>query len=85
MYEFDGGQCSCGAVYGFDPTSKNGGVVMMQAMVQACKGDWDKAQAMSPGIDYREENIQRYSALTHRIDAPGAFGTIYFIRLKSKK
>jgi len=85
LYEFDGGECSCGAIYGFDPTSRNGGMVMMQAMVQACKGDWEKAQALSSEIDYMEDIIQRYSSMTHRVNAPGAFGTLYFIRLKSKK
>ena len=48
LYEFDGGECSCGAVYGLDPTSRNGGMVMMQAMVQACKGDWEKAHSSWP-------------------------------------
>jgi hypothetical protein len=85
LYEFDGGKCSCGAAYGLDPTSRNGGMVMMQTIVQACKGDWDKAQEMSPGIDYQEGLIKSYSSLTHRVNAPGAFGTVYFIRLKSKK
>ena len=85
LYEFDGGECSCGAVYGFDPTSRNGGMVMMQAMVQACKGDWEKAQALSSETDYKEGLVQQYSSLTHRVNAPGAFGTLYFIRLKSKK
>jgi hypothetical protein len=85
LYEFDGGECSCGAIYGLDPTSRNGGTVMMQAMVQACKGDWDRAQSLSSDNDYKEGVIQRYSSMTHRVNAPGAFGTLYFIRLKSKK
>jgi hypothetical protein len=85
LYEFDGGECSCGATYCFDPTSRNGGVVMMQAMVQACRGDWDKAQDLSSETDYQEGILPRYSVLTHRVNAPGSFGTIYFIRLKSKK
>jgi len=85
LFEFDGGACSCGAIYCFDPTARNGGAVMMQAMVQACHGDWDKAQNLSLGVDYVDGLITRYSALTHRVNAPGAFGTIYFVRLKSKK
>ncbi len=85
FYEFDGGECSCGAQFCLDPTSRNGGVVMLQAMVQACHGDWDKAQNLSLDIDYNEGFITRYSSMTHRVNAPGAFGTIYFIRLKSKK
>lgn len=85
LYEFDGGHCSCGATYCFDPTARNGGAAMLQAMVQACKGDWDKAQNLSPDIDYLEGLITQYSALAHRVNAPGAYGNIYFIRLKSKK
>ncbi len=85
LYEFDGGECSCGAAYCFDPTSRNGGVVLMQAMVQACKGDWDIAQDLSPEIDYKEGIISKYNARTHRVNEPGSFGTIFFIRLKSKK
>jgi len=57
----------------------------MQAMVQACRGDWDKAQDLSSDIDYVEGVITRYSPLAHRVNAPGAFGTIYCIRLNSKK
>jgi hypothetical protein len=85
LYEYDGGECSCGAMYGFDPTSRNGGTVMMQAIVQACKGDWDKAQDLSPETDYKEGILEKYSSLTHRVNAPGSFGTIYFIRLNSTK
>ncbi len=85
LFEFDGGSCSCGAIYCFDPTARNGGAVMMQAMVQACRGDWDKAQSLSPGVDYVDGFLTRYSAQAHRVNAPGAFGTIYFIRLKSRK
>lgn len=85
LFEFDGGECSCGAVYGMDPTSRNGGTVIMQAMAQACKGDWDMAQSLRPETDYQEGVIERYSPKNHRINAPGAFGTIYFIRLISKK
>jgi hypothetical protein len=85
LYEFDGGECSCGAAYCFDPTCRNGGAVLMQATIQACKGDWDKAQDLTPEVDYTEGIIPKYSALTHRVNAPGSFGTIYLIRLKSKQ
>ncbi len=85
FFEFDGGSCSCGAVYCCDPTSRNGGAVMFQAMVQACHGDWDRAKELSAEEDYTEGVIRRYSVLTHRVNAPGAFGSIYFIRLRSKK
>ena len=85
LYEFDGGHCSCGSTYCFDPTARNGGAVLMQAMAQACKGDWDKALELSLDLDYQEGVVNNYSVLTHRVNAPGAHGAIYFIRLKSKK
>jgi hypothetical protein len=85
LYEFDGGYCSCGATFCLDPTSRNGGAALIQAMVQACKGDWDKAQDLSPSEDYQEGIITKYSPLVHRVNAPGAFATLYFIRLNSKK
>lgn len=80
-FEFDGNVCACGAHYTLDPTARNGGAVMLQAVVQACGGDWDKAITMAPGTDYEEGLIKRYNALNHRVGGH-AFGTIYFVRLK---
>ncbi|WP_449245702.1 hypothetical protein [Desulfobacca acetoxidans] len=85
MYEFDGGQCACGASYCFDPTTRNGGAVMLQALVLACQGDWDRALSLRPDADYYEGRIIKYSALTHRVGDPASFGTIYFIRLRPQK
>uniref|UniRef100_A0A7V4G6P8 PBS lyase n=1 Tax=Desulfobacca acetoxidans TaxID=60893 RepID=A0A7V4G6P8_9BACT len=82
-FEFDGGVCSCGAHYTLDPTARNGGAVMLQALVQACGGDWDLALTKAPGVDYEEGFLGRYNALTHRVGGK-AFGTIYFIRLLSR-
>lgn len=79
-YEFAGGRCACGAVYTFDPTARNGGAAMLEAMVFACHGDWDWATSISRGEDYQEARINHYNGLSHRVD-PGAFGTLYFIRL----
>lgn len=78
-YEFDGGACQCGAYYALDPTARNGGAVMLQAMVQACGGDWDKALSLSPGVDYEEGFVGQYNSHTHRVGG-NAFGTLYFIR-----
>lgn len=80
-FEFDGGVCSCGAHYALDPTARNGGAVLLQAMVQACGGDWDQALALSPGVDYDDAYLGRYNANSHRVGGH-AFGTIYFVRLK---
>lgn len=48
-FEFDGGVCPCGAHYALDPTARNGGAVLLQAVVQACGGDWDRAITLTPG------------------------------------
>ena len=79
-FEFDGGVCSCGAHFALDPTARNGGAVLMQAVVQACKGDWDQAITLSPGVDFEEGFVGRYNALNHRVGGQG-FGTIYFVRM----
>ena len=79
--EFDGGVCTCGAHYAMDPTARNGGAVLQQAVVQACGGDWDRAIALAPGTDFEEGFLGQYSASNHRVGG-NAFGTLYFVRLK---
>jgi hypothetical protein len=83
-YEFDGGFCRCGAAYAHDPTARNGGAVLLQAMLMACDGDMDCAMNLSPDTDYDEGHVHRYSGLSHQVE-PQAFGTLYFIRLRSQK
>lgn len=78
-YEFDGGVCVCGATFAVDPTARNGGAVLMQALVMACRDDWDHAQELTPGEDYLEGFIQHYNSYAHRVER-NAFGTIYCIR-----
>jgi hypothetical protein len=80
-YEFAGGFCGCGAVFALDPTTRNGGAVMLQAMVMAVGGDWDRALSLAPGEDYQEARLVRYNEATHRLGG-GAFGTLYLIRLR---
>ena len=79
-FEFDGGVCSCGAHFALDPTARNGGAVLLQAVVQACNGDWDQAITLSPGVDFEEGFVGNYNALNHRVGGQG-FGTIYFVRM----
>jgi hypothetical protein len=78
-YDFAGGFCACGAAFAHDPTARNGGAVMLQAMLMACDGDMDRAMGMAEGVDYDEGLVRRYNGLTHRLD-PHAFGSLYFIR-----
>ncbi len=78
-YDFSGGACDCGAVYALDPTARNGGAALLQAMLMACDGDMDCAMSLNPDTDYDEGWVEHYDSHTHRVD-PGAFGTLYFIR-----
>lgn len=78
-YEFAGGECGCGAFFAHDPTARNGGAVLLQALVQSCHGDWDEALSLAPGVDYDEGFVEHYNSRTHRIEGQ-AFGTLYFIK-----
>jgi hypothetical protein len=80
-YEFEGGFCRCGATFAVDPTARNGGAVLLQAVVQAIGGDWDQAIQLSPGVDYDDSFVSRYNSRNHLVGGD-AFGTIYFVRLR---
>jgi hypothetical protein len=81
-YDFAGGFCDCGAVFAHDPTARNGGAVLLQALVMAADGDWEKALDLAPGEDYDEGLVRHYNARDHRVE-PHAFGTLYFIRRRT--
>lgn len=84
-FEFDGGVCPrCGASFAVDPTARNGGAVITQALVQACDGDWDKALSLGAGTDFEEAYLSHYDSYIHRLTAT-AFGTVYFVRLHPAK
>lgn len=83
-YEFAGGFCACGATFAHDPTARNGGAVLLQAMLMACKGDMEEVLSLAPEEDYEEGWVQRYNGLTHRVD-PNAFGTLYCIRRRREE
>ena len=78
-YDFLGGECKCGAVFAYDPTARNGGAVLLQAMLMAADGDMDRAMGMAPGVDYDEGHVHNYDGLAHQVDH-NAFGTLYCIR-----
>ncbi len=80
------GQCTCGAVYACDVTGHNLGTAMIEALVVACRGDWDLAFDLLPDEDYIEKQINHYDLETHLIVHGGAYegrqinGTLYFVR-----
>jgi len=82
-----GGSCSsCGAIYIADPTSKNVGEVMMQALGMAADRRSKELSDMIAGEDY-EDAILSYDWRTHRSSglAKGfmdGYGRLYVIRVK---
>jgi hypothetical protein len=60
---------------------------MTDALVLACRGDWDQAWDLVPDQDYRDAQIENYDEVTHRIIPGGVYegrriaGVLYFISL----
>ncbi|MBN1833880.1 MAG: PBS lyase [Deltaproteobacteria bacterium] len=81
------GRCACGAVYACDITGHNLGSALIEALVFACKGDWDLAWGLFPEEDYLEKEVFNYDLETHLIIHSGAYegrqinGVLYFIRM----
>jgi len=85
--EFSGGRCGCGAVYTCDPSGRNIGAAMVDALVYACNDDWDLAWELAPEEDYLTGIIEPYDEQTHqlvetgRLDGRHIHGVLYFVRL----
>ncbi|HWR98605.1 MAG TPA: hypothetical protein VN317_09325 [Candidatus Methanoperedens sp.] len=60
-----GGRCSCGGWFVVDPTGRNGGNALLEALADACGGDRSRSSLLVPGRDY-EELIENYDAQLHR-------------------
>ena len=85
-----GGKCSsCRALYIMDPTSRNVGEVMLQALVLASQELSKEASDMIAGEDY-DDVILSYDWRTHRSSGePRSFmdrhGRMYFLKVKKKQ
>jgi len=85
-----GGKCSgCGALYLVDPTSKNVGEVMVQALGLAAREISKEVSDMVAGEDY-DDVILSYDWRTHRSSGePRSFadryGRLYFLKVKKKQ
>ena len=85
-----GGKCSsCGALYLVDPTSRNVGEVMLQALGLASKELSKEASDMVAGEDY-DDVILSYDWRRHRSSGePRSFmdrqGRMYFLKVKKKQ
>jgi hypothetical protein len=49
-----------------DPTGRNGGHALLEALEDACGGDRARSQFLEPGRDY-QELIENYDAQLHRL------------------
>ncbi len=84
-----GGKCSgCGALYLVDPTSRNVGEVMLQALGLAAQELSKEASDMVAGDDY-DDVILSYDWRRHRSSGePRSFmdrhGRLYFLKVKKK-
>ncbi len=84
-----GGRCStCGAIYLADPTSKNVGEIMLQALSIAAKELSKDVSDLIAGEDYEDE-ILSYDWRTHRSSGPvkgfmDRYGRLYVIKIKKK-
>jgi len=84
-----GGTCDCGAVYLVDPTGKNVGTVMAQALVMAADRLGKQVQDLDPDSDY-EDAVLSYDWRMHR--SLGAvtgymdgYGRLYLLRVKGTR
>jgi hypothetical protein len=86
-----GGTCSgCDALYIVDPTSKNVGLVMMQALgLAAARLSRDMSELVA-GEDY-EDAVLNYDMRTHRSSGisrgfmDGHGGRLYMLKVKKKR
>jgi hypothetical protein len=84
-----GGTCaSCGAIYIADPTGKNVGEVMMQALRLAAEKLGKDMTEMVAGEDY-EDTILNYDVRVHRSSGISRgfmdhYGRLYFLKVKRK-
>lgn len=87
MERAQGGTCACGAVYLVDPTGKNVGTVMVQALGIAAEMLGKNLNELTPGQDY-EDVVLSYDWRTHRSfgisrHAVGS-GSLYIIQVKKR-
>jgi hypothetical protein len=83
-----GGTCSCGAVYLMDPTGKNVGTIMAQALGMASALLGKKISDLDPECDY-EDAILSYDWRTHRSTGVSTgymdgYGRLYIFRVRTK-
>lgn len=86
MESAQGGTCSCGAIYLVDPTGKNVGTVMVQALGLTADALGKSLTDLAPDQDY-EDAILSYDWRTHRSTGVSSgymdgYGRLYIVRVK---
>jgi hypothetical protein len=79
--EITGGICRCGAIYALDRSGHSLGEIFMDALVFACRGDYDRALSLNPE-DYETVDYE-YDLDTNTIgrSPTGKMSRIIFIRI----
>jgi hypothetical protein len=83
-----GGTCACGAFYLMDPTGKNAGEIMAQALGMAAEALAKNLSELQAGDDY-EDVILSYDWRTHRSSGESTgymdgYGRLYLIKPNKK-
>ena len=80
--EITGGICKCGAIYALDRSGHSMGEIFMDALVFACKGDYDMALSLNPE-DYETVEYE-YDLDTNTIgrSTTAKISRIIFIRIE---
>ncbi len=83
-----GGSCGCGAIYLMDPTGKNVGELMAQALALAAEKLSKDVSELTPEVDY-EDAVLSYDWRTHRSSGLSAgymdgSGRLYMIKVKGR-
>jgi hypothetical protein len=89
MEKAQGGICACGAIFLVDPTGKNVGTVMVQALGMAADALAKDVSDLVPNQDY-EDAILNYDWRTHRSTGVSTgfmdgFGRLYVVKVKKRK
>jgi hypothetical protein len=84
--ELTGGICTCGAVYALDRTGHNLGAIFMDALVFACKEDYDKALSLNQD-EYDTETLD-YDPFSNTASRSEGRSTkkipkLFFVKLKN--
>jgi hypothetical protein len=84
--ELTGGICKCGAVYALDRTGHNLGEIFMDALVFACKDDYDKALSLNQD-EYETEILEYNPYANTAIKSPDRstkkIPKLFFLKLKN--